>query len=558
MTASRAPISATVTLRQTEFNAMVAALALIEAVLIGALWVNRSRRRRAELARRASEVRHRALLKVIPDLIFVLSRDGEYLDYHAKNPGDLFAPPELFMGKNMRDIMPPDLDALFRKSFEEALATGEPALVEYSLPLADGEKHFEARVVQRDDGAFVSIVRDITDRKRVAEQLRKSEEFNRRIIESSPECIKILEPDGILTYISPAGMRMLELDEFIIKGHNILDYLAARDREQGAEALARARAGGVGTFHGMLRTRSGREKWFDAVVSPMLDANGKVESLLAVSRDVTERRAADDALRETQAQLARVNRAMTLGALTSSIAHEVNQPLAAMLINTRACRRFLSADPTDLEGVRDCIFDLERDAMRASDIISRVRTLVTKAPAQRSPLDLNEVIEDVVALVRDDVTSAGVTLTTELENELPRVEGDRVQLQQVLLNLIRNGVEAMHDATGSSKRLVIRSRRATPNAIEVDVTDSGLGLQPGAEDLIFEAFYTTKADGTGLGLAMSRSIVEAHGGRLSAATNADGGATFRFALAGAKLDSMLATSSLTLLGAPSPDQRVSP
>ena len=524
---------------------LVTVLALIEAVLIGALWVNRSRRRRAELALRASEVRHRGLLKVIPDLMFVLSPDGDYLDCHAKNPDDLFAPPELFIGKNMRDIMPPELDARFRQSFDEALTTGEPVLMEYALPLSGGEKHFEARIVQRDDGDFVSIVRDITDRKRVAEQLRKSEEFNRRIIENSPECIKILEPDGILTYMSPAGMRMLELHEFIIKGKNILDYLGPRDRQEGVKALAQARAGGVGTFHGMLRTRSGREKWFDAVVSPMLGANGKVESLLAVSRDVTERRAAEEALRETQAQLTRVNRAMTLGALTSTIAHELNQPLAAMLINTRACRRFLAADPVDLEGVRDCVVDLERDAVRASDIISRVRTLVTKTPAQRGPLDLNEVIGDVVALVRDDVTSAGVVLTTELERELPDIDGDRVQLQQVLLNLIRNGVEAMRDAGDSSKRLVIRSRRATPTAIEVDVIDSGLGLEPGAEDRIFDAFYSTKTDGMGLGLAMSRSIVEAHGGRLSAATNADGGATFRFALASAQLQSTLSAPSLT-------------
>ena len=530
---------------------LVAALAVIEAVLIGALWVSRSRRRRAEVALRASEGRHRALLKVIPDLIFVLSPDGDYLDYHAKNPDDLFAPPELFMGKNMRDIMPPELDALFRQRFDEALTTGEPALVEYSLPLPGGAKHFEARVVQRDDGDFVSIVRDITDRKRVAEQLRKSEEFNRRIIENSPECIKILEPEGILTYMSPAGMRMLELDEFIIKGKNILDYLGTRDRQEGVDALARARAGGVGTFHGVVRSRTGRKKWFDAVVSPMLDASGKVESLLAISRDVTERRAADEALRATQAQLARVNRAMTLGALTSSIAHEVSQPLAAMLLNARACRRYLSADPTDLERVSDCVFDLERDAVRASDIVSRVRTLITKAPAQRSPLDLNDAIGDVVTLVRDDVTSAGVVLTTELESELPSVEGDRVQLQQVLLNLIRNGVEAMRDAGDSPKRLVIRSRRATPGAIEVDVSDSGLGLEPGAEDRIFDAFYTTKTDGTGLGLAMSRDIVEAHGGRLWAATNADGGATFRFALASAPLPSVLATPSLTQASAQS-------
>ena len=175
--------------------------------------------------------------------------------------------------------------------------------------------------------------------------------------------------------------------------------------------------------------------------------------------------------------------------------------------------------------------DVERDATRASEIISRVRTLITRTPAQRSPLDLNAAIGEVVELVRDDVASAGVMLTTELESELPKVEADRVQLQQVLLNLIRNGVEAMSDAGDSSKRLVIRSLRPTPSTIEVDVSDSGVGLEPGAEDRIFDAFYTTKMDGTGLGLAMSRSIVEAHGGRLWAATNADGGATFRFALA---------------------------
>ena len=530
-------IRGTVTLRQTEVSAAVAALALIEAVLVGALWVSRSRRRRAALALRASEGRHRALLKVIPDLIFVLSRDGVYLDYHAKDPDDLFVPPASFMGKNMRDILPPDLDALFRERFDEARTTGEPSLLEYTLSLGGGQKHFEARIVQRDDGDFVSIVRDITDRERVAEQLRKSEEFNRRIIENSPECIKILEPDGVLTYMSPAGMRMLELDEVTIKGENILDYLSTQDRAEGVDALARARAGSIGSFHGRVVTRSGREKWVDAVVSPMLDANGTVDSLLAVSRDISERRAADEALGETRAQLARVNRAMTLGALTSSIAHELKQPLAAIVLNARTCRRYLSANPADLEEASDCLVDLERDAMRASDIISRVRTLVTKTPTQRSPLDLNDAIGDVVELVRDDVTSAGVMLTTELERELPKVDGDRVQLQQVLLNLIRNGVEAMRDAGAgdSPKRLVIRSRRSTPSAIEVDVSDSGVGLEPGAEDRVFDAFYTTKTDGTGLGLTMSRGIVEAHGGRLWAATNADGGATFRFALASAPL-----------------------
>jgi PAS domain S-box-containing protein len=534
--------AATFTFQQREISAVVAALALLEAMLIGALWVNSSRRRRAELALRTSETRHRALLKVIPDLMFVLSRDGQYLDYHAKNLGDLFVPPEQFLGKNMREIMPPALDARFREGFAEAVATGEPVLVEYALPLGGEEKHFEARVLHEEVG-FVSIVRDITERKRVAEQLRKSEEFNRRIIENSPECVKILDPDGTLTYMSPAGMQMLELDEFIIKGRNILEFLGGRDKKAGMEALARARAGGIGTFHGMVRTRFGREKWFDAVVSPMLDANGKVESLLAISRDVTERRAAEDALRDTQAQLARVSRAMTLGALTSTIAHEVSQPLAAVLLNARACQRLLDGGPANLPAARDCIDEMERNARHASEIITRVRTLVTKAPAQHNRLDVNEVIGDVLALVRDDVASAGVVLFTELESDLPSVEGDRVQLQQVLLNLIRNGIEAMLDNGELPRRLVIRSRRATGHSVEVEVRDSGLGLAPGDEERIFDAFYTTKTDGTGLGLAMSRSIVDAHGGRLWAATNPDGGATFRFVLGGAPVSApLLATA----------------
>ena len=173
-----------------------------------------------------------------------------------------------------------------------------------------------------------------------------------------------------------------------------------------------------------------------------------------------------------------------------------------------------------------------------------MRTLITKTPPQRTPLDLNDTIGDVVELVQGDLTSAGVVLTTELERDLPKVEGDRVQLQQVLLNLIRNGVEAMRDVGDSPKRLVIQSRCSTPSVIEVEVTDSGLGIEPGAEDRIFDAFYTTKRDGTGIGLAMSRGIIETHGGRLWAATNANGGATFRFALASAQPPSALSAPSL--------------
>lgn len=511
----------------------VAALGALEVLLVGALLINRQRRMRADAERRAGEIRLRALLKAQPDLMFVQTRDGVYEDYHAKNPADLLVPPEQFLGKRMADVLPPDLATMFRRCLDEAMATGGPIVAEYSLTIAGEERHFEARMVRGDDQRVVSIVRDITDRKRVAELLRKSEEFNRRIVEHSTECIKVLDLDGRLKWMNETGLRLLDLEEFSIENQPIEDFFTGAERASAIEAVRAARSGGTGTFHGFSRTTKGRPKWWDVAITPMTNAAGQVESLLAVSRDVTERRNAEEALREAQSELSRVSRLMTAGALTSSIAHEVGQPLTALLVNAQAFQRLLANDTADITALREVVRDIVQEARRASDIIMHVRTLFTKTPPQTASLDLNELVEDVLDLVRRDINRAGIALQADLQPDLPQVVGDRVQLQQVLLNLLRNAVEAMSHEQGSLRIVAVKTTSLGADSVEVSVIDSGQGFRAGDEERIFDPFYTTKVDGMGLGLAMCRMIIRAHGGQLWATSNKGSGSTFRFALSAA-------------------------
>ena len=397
----------------TAWIAIPAALAaIVEAILLIRLRLQLRRQREREpfeLARaaegavRTTEERTRALLRAMPDLMFVHGRDGTYLDFHAPQATDLYVTPDQFLGRNMRDIMPPHLVDQFFACFDEAMRTGGPVAMEYSLHVNDEDQHFEARIVRRDDESLVSTVRNITERKR-----------------------------------------------------------------------------------------------------------------------------AEQALRDAHAQLAHFNRVLTVGELAYSIAHEVNQPLCAILANATACAREAARPRPDLVELRAIAEDIQRDAKRAGDVIAHIRTLVRKAPARITHVDINEVATEVTHILRSDAATAGVALHVELADEPLLIDGDRIQLQQVLLNLIRNGVEATKDAGLPHSELSIRSRRTETGAVEVEVTDCGIGLRPGEEERVFEPFYTTKAHGMGMGLAISRSIVEAHSGRLWATTNNGEGATFRF------------------------------
>jgi len=257
----------------------------------------------------------------------------------------------------------------------------------------------------------------------------------------------------------------------------------------------------------------------------------RVEERTAELRQANESlRERGEALQEVQTELAHVTRVMTLGELTASIAHEVNQPLAAIVTNGNACLRWLGGASPNLTEARQAVDRIIKDSYRASAVISRVRTLVKKAPARSDLVDLNDVILEVLALAESEARRNHVLLKQQLAGDLPFVHGDRVQLQQVILNLIINGLESIAKSKHGSRELSISSTKDEANNVVVAVRDSGDGLDPANLERVFDAFFTTKADGMGMGLAISRTIIESHGGRLWATTNAPKGAVFQFTI----------------------------
>jgi C4-dicarboxylate-specific signal transduction histidine kinase len=229
-------------------------------------------------------------------------------------------------------------------------------------------------------------------------------------------------------------------------------------------------------------------------------------------------------------ELAHVNRVTTMGQLAASIAHEVSQPIAATVTNADAALRWLAGQPPDLEEVRQALNDIIKDGNRAGDVIGRIRALIKRVPPRHDRLDINEAITDVIELTRSEVQRNGVSLQTRLANGLPLVRGDRIQLQQVILNFIVNAVEAMSVASEGARELLISTGKDASNAVLVAVRDSGSGLDPEGLDHLFDAFYTTKPSGMGMGLSICRSIIEAHGGRVWATANVPQGAVFQFTL----------------------------
>jgi C4-dicarboxylate-specific signal transduction histidine kinase len=242
-----------------------------------------------------------------------------------------------------------------------------------------------------------------------------------------------------------------------------------------------------------------------------------------------ERKRAEEALHRARADLAHITRVTTMGELTASLAHEVTQPIAAAATNANACLRWLTGDPPNLEEARASALSIVKDAKRAAEIISRIRQLFQKSPPQRESVDVNEIIREMIALLRSEVTRHSISVRAELAANLPRVMGDRVQLQQVIMNLITNSIDAMKDVDGT-RELAIKSQRAEHEQLMVCVSDTGVGLPPQQADQIFSAFFTTKPHGTGMGLSISRSIVESHSGHLWAADNSSRGASFHVIL----------------------------
>jgi NO-binding membrane sensor protein with MHYT domain len=290
-----------------------------------------------------------------------------------------------------------------------------------------------------------------------------------------------------------------------------------------------AMAGTVFTAHIPLHEAQGNASLDQTTLALVVAGITFVILAFASIVSVLEQKRAEAALRRARADLAHINRVTTLGELTASLAHEVSQPIAAAATNANACVRWLTRDPPDLEEARASALSIVNDAKRAGEIISRIRLLFQKGAPQREPVDVNEIIRELVVLVRSEVTRHSISVRAELAADLPQVMGDRVQLQQVMMNLITNSIDAMKDVDGT-RELAIKSQRAEDEQVMVYVSDTGVGLPPQQADQIFSAFFTTKPHGTGMGLSISRSIIESHSGRLWAADNSSRGASFHVVL----------------------------
>jgi PAS domain S-box-containing protein len=276
----------------------------------------------------------------------------------------------------------------------------------------------------------------------------------------------------------------------------------------------------------------GAIKYVRSTGHPVRNISGDLLEYVGTSIDVTERKRAEEErerLRQAQTDLAHVNRVTTMGELTASLAHEVNQPIAAAVTNANTCLRWLAGDCPNVEEARAAATRIVKDGMRAAEIISRTRVLFKKGTPQRELVDVNEAIREMIVLLRGETTRFNILVRTELAADLPQVMGDRVQLQQVMMNLIMNSIDAMKGVDGA-RELEIKSQQAENEQVLVSVSDTGVGLPVQQADQIFNAFFTTKFQGTGMGLSISRSIVESHGGRLWAADNSPRGASFCFSL----------------------------
>jgi PAS domain S-box-containing protein len=309
----------------------------------------------------------------------------------------------------------------------------------------------------------------------------------------------------------------------------ILQRVHPDDAAQVKQTIERAAQDGKDFDHEFrLVMPNGSVKYVHVVAHALGDESGSIEFVGAVM-DVTERKRAEVALRQAHADLEHVSRVTTMGELTASLAHEVNQPIAAAVTNANTCLRWLTRDHPDLEEARAAAMRIVKDGTRAAEIIGRVRLLFKRSAPERELVNVNEVIREMTVLLRGEATRYSITFRTELGADLPQVMADRVQLQQVLMNLMMNAIDAMKDVDGT-RELDIKSQRAEDEQLLLSVSDTGGGLPAQQADQIFDAFFTTKAHGTGMGLRISRSIVESHGGRLWAGDNSPRGASFYFTL----------------------------
>jgi PAS domain S-box-containing protein len=482
-----------------------------------------------------SQDRLRLVIDTIPAHVWSARADGS-VDFINQRALESF-------GLSMEDardwgwrptVHPDDLER-FVGAWHAALAAGEPMESEARLRRADGEyrwwliRNVPLRNELGDIIKWYGTAIEIEDRKRAEETLRRSESYlaeAQRLTRTGSWVWRVAGRGAV--HLSEEWYRIYGFDpeEGMPGWEERLQRIHPEDRAKWQGAIDRAiseKSDYEMEFRILLP--DGTIKYIRTVGHPVLNASGDLVQFVGSSMDITASKRAEEA----QADLAHISRVTTMGELTASLAHEVNQPIAAAVTDASTCLRWLNRDHPDVEEAREAAARIVKDATRAAQIISRTRKLFKKGTPQWDLVDINEIIREMVSLMRSEVTQHSISVRTQLGENVPQITGDRVQLQQVFMNLMINAIDAMKDMNGT-RDLTISSLRAENEQLMVSISDTGVGIPPQQADQIFNAFFTTKPDGTGMGLRISRSIVESHGGRLWAAANSPHGASFHLTL----------------------------
>ena len=449
--------------------------------------------------------------------------------FGARDAGELIAAPNAWIWRERPDTFRRILESRFRREWTYQEETRISALdgrpIEVLFTIARPER------VDSDSGTILYGFIDITKNVRTRRERELQSTRLAAIVSSSDDAIVSKTLDGIIVSWNAGATNIFGYEATEMIGQSIFRLIPPELHEEEREILTRLRQRERIQHYETTRiAKDGRRIEISMTVSPLLDQSGKVIGASKVARDITASRRAEIELQRARTELARVARVTTLGELTATIAHEVNQPLTGLISSGNACLHWLAGDTPNLEAARRSIQRMIDDGNRASDIIGRIREMVRKSTPRRESVNINDCIVEVLALIRAELSRNYISSRVELSNDLPLVSGDRIQLQQVILNLIMNAIEAMSEIGEPQRNLLITSAKDGAIGVIVTIRDSGVGLDQKFLDRLFEAFFTTKARGMGMGLAVSQTILQAHGGRLWATPNASQGATFQFTL----------------------------
>jgi PAS domain S-box-containing protein len=494
--------------------------------LVAEIFASALGRLRAERSLSASESRTRAILRAFPDLIFVLNRDGVFIESHCASHTDLLMPPEEFTGRAMEDVLPPEMARLFRAAFERAAETHDVVEVDYLLPLKGDQRHFEARLVRRDDGAMVVVVRNVTERHRAASQLRDSEQQFRVAFTHSAIGMALVSLDGHFLQVNGALCRILGYSETELRSTKFQSLTVPEDLAVNLAYTHQAIAGEISHYELEKRYihKDGRIIWALLTAALVRDTSNKPLYFVSQIHDISERRQAQMEIERARLELAHMGRVSLVGQLTASLAHELLQPITAITLNAAAGLQI-----TELEApseTRALFQDISDSGRRAGNVVKNVMGMLKKDHPPHLSVDLNRLVQEVVHVMRSDLLGHQVNLTMNLDSANAEIKGNPVELQQVLLNLMLNATEAMGSIPVIERRLVITTA-VRSDTVELNVHDSGVGAPPEVIERIFDPFVTTKTTGVGVGLSICAQIVSAHKGKLLAENNRDRGMTFR-------------------------------